>query len=72
MIKNRSEIYTTGLSIEAAEIVKKIAQAAATWVEGWSKTEAFPKRNNPSRTGNEVKRIEYIASKELLFYIKNI
>ena len=62
MIEKRSEIYTTGLSTEAAEIVKKIAQAAAMWVEDWTKTGAFLKMD-------EAKRIEYLADKELLFYL---
>ena len=69
MIENRSEIYTAELSIEAAEIVKKIAQEAAIWVEDWTKSEAFSKMSNPSRTGSEAKWIGYIAGKELLFYI---
>jgi len=69
MIKNRSEIYTTNLSAEAAEIIKKIAQEAAIWVEEWTKSEAFLKMSSPSRTGSEAKWIEYLAGKELLFYI---
>ena len=58
---NRLELYTKGLSAEAAGIIYKIADKAAFEIEAWTKTPEFEKLS-------DAQRIDYLAGRELLAY----
>ena len=60
----RLDIYTKDLPASAADVIRKLAEWAAKGVEEWTGTNGF--------TGlDEAGRIEYLAEKEILTYIKN-
>ena len=59
----RLELYTKDLSSSAAGVIFELAKAAATGVETWTKTPEFHEMN-------ESDRIDYLAKKELLEYMK--
>jgi len=61
----RAAIYTKGLNEAVAGVIRALAQGAAKSVEAWAKTEAFAHLD-------EARRIEFLASKELLEYILDI
>ena len=59
----RSAIYTKGLSPAAAAAIHSLMAAAAAGVENWTNTDGFKQMG-------EAGRIDYLANKELLEYIK--
>jgi len=58
----RAAIYTQGLSVPAADVLRVLAMETAKGAEEWTKTEAFERLD-------EAGRIEYLAGKELLEYV---
>jgi len=59
----RFDIYVKGMSTTAARLIRELAAVAAFGVEKWTKTEEFAYLD-------EAGRIEYLAGKELLAYVR--